>query len=104
MSQIGCLFNYNDTTTSWCFTKQTLVATSANHFEIIALYEAHRKSVWLKFVICHVWNTCHLTLVINSLTVIFEDNVACVAQVKERYIKGDKTKHISLKIFYNHEL
>ena len=26
---------------------------------------------------------------------LFEDNVACVAQIKEWYIKGDKIKHIS---------
>jgi len=31
-------------------------------------------------------------------------NAACVAQVRGRYIKGDKTKHISPKFFYTHEL
>ena len=40
----------------------------------------------------------------SSLTIICEDNVACVVQVKWGYIKGDKTKHISLKFFYTHEL
>ena len=27
----------------------------------------------------------------------------CIAQVKGRYIKGDRTKHISPKFFYTHE-
>ena len=39
-SQIGYLFCYNGTAISWRSTKQTLVATSTNHSEIIALYEA----------------------------------------------------------------
>ena len=30
----------------------------------------------------------------NSPTVIYEDNVTCVAQFGGGYIKGDKTKHI----------
>ena len=37
-------------------------------------------------------------------TPIFEDNAACIAQVREGYIKGDATKHISPKFFYTHEL
>ena len=37
-------------------------------------------------------------------TSIFEDNAACIAQVRGGYIKGDKTKHISPKFFYTHEL
>ena len=40
----------------------------------------------------------------NSPTIIYEDNAACVAQVRGGHIKGDKTKHISLKFFYTHEL
>ena len=37
-------------------------------------------------------------------TPIFEDNAACIAQVRGGYIKGDRTKHISPKFFYTHEL
>ena len=40
---------------------------------------------------------------INSSIVIYEDNVACVAQVKEEYFEGDKTKHILPKFFYTHD-
>ena len=35
---------------------------------------------------------------------LHEDNVACIAQIKGGFIKGDKTNHISPKFFYTHEL
>lgn len=38
-------------------------------------------------------------------TVLFEDNATCVAQIKECYVKSDRTKHIPLKFFsYSQEL
>ena len=40
----------------------------------------------------------------NKPIVLHEDNAACIAQVKGGYIKGDRTKHISPKLFYTHEL
>jgi hypothetical protein len=39
-SQIGFVFLHTGTTISWKSSKETLVATSTNHSEIIALYEA----------------------------------------------------------------
>ena len=45
-----------------------------------------------------------MTSVNNSSTIIYENNTAYVAQVRGGYIKGDKTKHISPKFFYTHEL
>ncbi|XP_049358684.1 secreted RxLR effector protein 161-like [Solanum verrucosum] len=41
-SQTGYLFTYGGTPISWRSMKQTLVATSSNHTEIIAIYEASR--------------------------------------------------------------
>ena len=35
---------------------------------------------------------------------MYEDNVACVAQLRGGYIKGDRTKHISPKFFFMHDL
>ena len=81
-----------------------LVATFINHSEIISLYEVEKECVWLKSVIQHVQSNCQMTLVNNSPTIIYEDNAACVAQVRGGYIKGDKTQHISPKFFYTHEL
>ena len=103
-SQTGYLFCYNGTAISWHSTKKSLVAISSNHSEIIALYEAGRECVWLRSIITHIHNSCCLTPVTNSPTIIYEDNVACVAQIRGGYIKGDRTKHISLKFFYTHEL
>ena len=103
-SQTGYLFCYNNTAISWRSTKQTLVATSTNHSEIISLYEAGRECVWLRSVIAHIQGSCGLKPVVDSPTIIYEDNAACIAQVKGGYIKGDKTKHISPKFFYTHEL
>ena len=37
-------------------------------------------------------------------TTLYKDNAACIAQLKGGFIKGDRTKHISPKLFYTHEL
>ena len=100
-SQTDYIFCYNDTTISW---QQTLVATTTNHFEIIALYEVGREYVWLWSVISHIQSIYQMPLVNSSPTIIYEGNTACVAQVREWYIKGDKTKHVSPKFLYAHEL
>lgn len=36
--------------------------------------------------------------------ILYEDNAACIAQLKGGFIKGDRTKHILPKLFYTHEL
>ena len=50
-SQTGYIFTYNGTAISWRSTKQTLVATSSNHAEILALHETSRECIWLRSVI-----------------------------------------------------
>ncbi|KAL6319511.1 hypothetical protein AAG906_014187 [Vitis piasezkii] len=82
-SQTGYVFNCNGTAISWRSVKQTMVATSSNHSEILAIHEASREC---------------------DPTTLFEDNAACIAQIIGSYIKGDRTKHISPKFFYTHEL
>ncbi|KAL0454667.1 UNVERIFIED_CONTAM: Secreted RxLR effector protein [Sesamum latifolium] len=84
ISQSGYLFMYGGTSISWRSTKHTLIVISSNHAELIAL--------------------CGLESIEKSPTVIYEDNVACIAQIKDCYIKGDRTKHISPKFFSTHEL
>ncbi|CAL9219226.1 unnamed protein product [Arabidopsis halleri] len=37
-------------------------------------------------------------------TVMYEDNVACIAQLKDGYIKEDRTKHILPKFFFTYDL
>jgi hypothetical protein len=41
---------------------------------------------------------------LESPTIIYENNVAYVAQMQKGYIKTNYTKYISLKLFYPHEL
>ena len=36
-------------------------------------------------------------------TCIYEDNAVCIEQMKLGYIKGDNTKHIAPKFFYNQQ-
>ncbi|KAL0412075.1 UNVERIFIED_CONTAM: Retrovirus-related Pol polyprotein from transposon TNT 1-94 [Sesamum latifolium] len=104
ISQSGYVFMYGGTAISWRSTKQTLVATSSNHAELIALYEAGRECVWFRSLTYYVRESCGLESIEKSPTVIYEDDAACIAQIKDGYIKGDRTKHISSKIFSTHEL
>jgi hypothetical protein len=54
-------------------------------------------------VINHIETLCGIC-VLESPTIIYEDNAACVAQIQTGYIKTNYMKHISLKLFYPHEI
>ncbi|CAM8902104.1 unnamed protein product [Rhodiola kirilowii] len=97
-SQTGYVFTCGGTAISWRSQKQTLVATSSNHAEIIALHEASRECVWLRSMTQHIRTTSGL-LPANDPITLYEDNDACVAQMKEGFIKSDRTKHIHPKYF-----
>ncbi|KAK2389045.1 putative mitochondrial protein [Trifolium repens] len=103
-SQTGYLFTSGDTAISWRSVKQTITATSSNHAELLALHEASRECVWLRSMIQHIQKNCSLSSEKMQTTIIYEDNTACIAQLKEGYIKGDRTKHISPKFFFTHDL
>jgi len=102
-SQTGFVFLHGGTAISWKSSKQTLVATSTNHSKIIALYEASRECVWLRRMINHIQKSCDIGS-LESPTIIYEDNAACVTQMQTDYIKRNITKHIAPKLFYPHEL
>ena len=55
-------------------------------------------------MIQHIQESCGLPSIKNNLTTFFDDNATCIAQIKGGYIKGDRTKYISPKFFYTHEL
>ena len=93
-SQTGYIFNYGNTAISHRSVKQTMVATSSNHSEILAMHEASRECVWLRSMIQHIRESCGLSSIKNNPIVLYEENVACIAQIKGGYIKGDRTKHI----------
>ncbi|XP_074356551.1 secreted RxLR effector protein 161-like [Apium graveolens] len=103
-SHTGYLFKYCSTAISWKSTKQTMAATSSNHAELLAIREASRECVWLRSIIQHIRHSCGLSNVTDDPTILFEDNSACIKQLKEGYIKGDRTKHILPKFFYTNEL
>ncbi|KAJ1287795.1 hypothetical protein BS78_02G038000 [Paspalum vaginatum] len=80
-SQTSFVYLQGGAAISWKSSKQTLVATSTNHSEIIALYEASKECVWLRRTINHMLQSCGLGS-IESPTIIYEDNAACVVQMK----------------------
>ncbi|GKE22613.1 hypothetical protein Tco_1434125, partial [Tanacetum coccineum] len=79
-------------------------ATSSNHAKILAIHEASRECVWLRSMTQHIRESCGISLGQESPTVVHEDNATCIAQLKDIYIKGDKTKHILSKFFFTHDL
>ncbi|KAL6575140.1 hypothetical protein OROMI_012425 [Orobanche minor] len=101
--QTGYVFTIGNTAISWQSTKNTLVATFSNHTEIIALHESVRECIWLRSVIDHIRGTCGLESTTATPSCIFEDNVACIEQMKLGFTKGDNTKHIAPKFFYNQQ-
>ena len=103
-SQSGYVFTYGDTAVSWRFVKKTMVVTSSNHSKLLAIHEASRDCMWLRSMIQHIRDSGCLSLISNTATSLYVDNVACIAQLKGGYIKGDRTKNISPKFFHTHEL
>jgi hypothetical protein len=97
------MFLYGGTAILWKSCKQTLIDTSTNHFEIIALCEATREYAWLRRVINHIQVSCGIEP-IGSPTIINEDNTACIAQMQSGYVKSNVIKHITPKLFYPHKL
>ena len=79
------------------------MSTSTNHSGIIALYEVSRECVWLRRMINHIIQSCGIGA-LETPTIIFEDNSACVTQMESSYIKSNMTKHIISMLFYPHEL
>ncbi|GAV62512.1 hypothetical protein CFOL_v3_06035, partial [Cephalotus follicularis] len=100
----GYVFTFCDTAISRRSTKQTMTSTFSNHSEILAIHEASRECIWLRSMIQHIQESCGLSSIRNNPRVIYEDNAACITQLREGYIKGDRTKNISPKFFYTHEL
>ncbi|XP_047256209.1 secreted RxLR effector protein 161-like [Capsicum annuum] len=103
-SQMGYLFMYDGATISWHSMKKTLAATSSNHAEIIVIHEMSRERVWLRSMTQHIQKMCEFPLNKDIPTILYEDNVACITQLKGGYIKEDRTKHISPKFFFTHDL
>jgi hypothetical protein len=92
-SQGGYVFQTNGAAISWKSRKQTVVATSTAHAELIALYEGTREAVWVsrlrKFVERSTGQKDE-----ESCIPLYEDNEACIKMVQNGYVRSDATKHI----------
>ena len=81
-SQTGYIFTYGNTAISWRSVKQPIVATSSNHSKILAMHETIKECVWLISMIQHIRESCGLSSINNNPTILYEDNAACIAQIK----------------------
>jgi hypothetical protein len=81
-SQIGYIFTCENTTISWRSVMQIFVATSSNHSEIIDIHEVSLKCIWLRSLIQHIRKKCGLSTIKDSLTILYEDNAACITQIR----------------------
>ena len=103
-SQMGYLFTYGGTIISWGSRKQSIIATSSNHVEIIVIHGTRRECVWLRSLKHFIKKRCGLKSNVKVPTVLFEDSVACIAQLRGSFIKRDRAKHFFPKLFFTHDL
>ncbi|XP_033134300.1 secreted RxLR effector protein 161-like [Brassica rapa] len=82
-SQTGYVFTHGGTVISWRSMKQTITATYTNNSEILAIHEASRESVWLWSMTNHIRVDYGMTEGKDAPTVMYEDNAACIAQLKD---------------------
>jgi hypothetical protein len=54
-------------------------------------------------MINHIQKSCGKGIV-NTPTIIYEDNAACIAHIHMGYVKSNLMKHIAPKFVYPHEL
>jgi hypothetical protein len=75
------VFLHSGTTISWKSCKHNLVVAFTNHSEIIVLSEVLRECAGLRIMIDHIQKSYRIGA-IESPTIIYEDNAACVAQMQ----------------------
>ena len=75
-SQSGYVFTCGNTAISWRSVKQTMVATSSNHSELLSIHEASRECMWLRSMIQHIRDSSDLSPISNTTTTLYEDNAA----------------------------
>ena len=55
-------------------------------------------------MIQYIWKSHGLSFIKDNAIKLYENNVPWIAQIKRRFIKDDRTKHIILKSFGTHKL
>ena len=95
-STTGHLFVLSEGAISWVSKKQPVVALSTTEAEYIALSSATQDAVWLRRLMCD------FTAVLQSPTVIKEDNQGTIAIAKNP-TSHSRTKHIDIKYHFVRE-
>jgi ribonuclease HI len=98
-SQTGILVFLGDCLISWRSFKQTMVSTSSNHAELMAVYEAIREMLFLRRIIHEITTDLQLPSS-QPISIIREDNQACLKQLAAGYVHTEMTKHIAPKFFF----
>ena len=94
-SQTGYMFNCNGTAISWRSVKQTMVVTSSNHSEILAIHETSRECIWLRSMIQHIQESCGLSSIKGDPTIYLK----IMLHVLHR-LKNDTSRVIKLSIYH----
>lgn len=77
--------------------------TFSNHFEIIVIYWTNRECVWLRNLTYHISASLRLASENDRQTTFNKNKTACIAQIKECYIKEIMINHFFLKILLHRE-
>jgi hypothetical protein len=93
-SQGGYVFMAGNGAISWKSKKQTRIATSTAHAELLALYEGGREASWLWRLRTFVEGSTGLMSGNVPPIVIHEDNEACISQVQKDFVRTDASKHL----------
>ena len=93
-SQTGYVFTIGGTAFCWRSVKQTVLATSTTHAELIALYQGAKEIVWIRRFIQDLLSGLEISKELPP-TILYEDNQPCMNQIQTGYIRSNMTKHIS---------
>lgn len=91
----------NATSILWRTIKQTLVTTSLNHTEVLALHEIGREYIWLKSVIEHIENSYNIPQQTNECIIIYEDIAYVLFKLEENISEKIALRKISIPMSFN---
>jgi hypothetical protein len=92
-STSGMCFNLGSAMISWGSRKHKSIALSTAEAEYIAACEACTKVVWLRKLICGLFDQ------VQDLTIIYCDNQSCI-RLSEHPMFHEQSKHIEIKYYF----
>ena len=95
-STSGYIFQFGQSTISWCSRRQATVAKSSTEAEYVALSMAVQEVIWLR----RLFNDFGITL--NSATKLFEDNRGAI-DLSRNPKHHNRTKHIDVSYHFTRE-